>query len=155
MRLGHKANYELTGPNFCSKSNQDLDTLRQLTFFSFLFNVQRTLRHVVFRCNGVRTFLVNVYYHFSQHSPDVAILASLTTRILYDVSAFDNRRIIKEKQVKQTNFCHIIGIIVEQLLFQHVTTITQLNGVGIYQLESRLKLSRYPTPIRGEKAEQL
>jgi len=26
LRLGHKANYELTAPNFCSKSDEDLDT---------------------------------------------------------------------------------------------------------------------------------
>ena len=26
LRLGHNANYELTAPNFCSKSGEDLDT---------------------------------------------------------------------------------------------------------------------------------
>jgi hypothetical protein len=26
LRLGHKTNYELTAPNFCSKSDDDLDT---------------------------------------------------------------------------------------------------------------------------------
>ena len=26
LRSGHKVNYELTAPNFCSKSDEDLDT---------------------------------------------------------------------------------------------------------------------------------